>query len=449
LAGAEQVHIFWEEGTEKSGLQDAKKIKSRFVLELLWQEEQKLGRILKPEQRTPAPDPARADPAWPHSGLPFTVDKLADGPLNLLTVKACSFNPEDRGLSVTGSVREALDLYLSPGGRALSAGTLNLFLSCPLAFYYQEIARLKPVGEIMEDDDPVETGELLHQVFARYYAPKLGRVLSRQEQSHTELLDCFRRVMRESAIPDTFPQDALVWLRRKTPGQLRKYLEQQPERTRIIALEADADAVIRIGEDTEFKLNGRLDRIDERTVAEAEIIRADETLEERLETKTRPDQTGLIVLDYKTGKVLPPQSGFWNDSLLWKNIKSALKQPGENDPELFPRIADGLNNNIQLPLYLFLLRHGRLKIPGGNARGNITHTKNVLNAAWVELRDEGKERFLLPETLTTDETAEILDQKIPALLAFVLGSIKNSREFMPRRNGHCGYCPYAALCTTA
>jgi hypothetical protein len=369
--------------------------------------------------------------------------------LNLLTVKHCSFNPGDRGVNVSGSVRKALDLCLFQRRKGLSASMLNLFLNCPLAFYYQEVARLKPVGEIMEDDDPLVTGELLHKVFSAYYAPTLGRVLRRQEQSHTELINCFRRVLRESSIPDTFPQDALIWLRRKTPVQLHKYLEQQPEETRIIALEAEADAEIRIPDGTEFNLTGRLDRIDERILAPVDIVNADAAQDNGLETWTRPGLAALIVLDYKTGKVLPPRDGFWNDSQLWKDIKTALKKSGESDPELFSRVADGLNTNIQLPMYLYLLRHGRLKTQGNNVRSGIVPAKNVVNAAWVELRDEGKECFLLPEMLAPDETEEILDLKIPALLAFILGSMKNSREFAPRRNGHCAYCPYAPLCVAA
>jgi RecB family exonuclease len=338
-----------------------------------------------------------------------------------------------------------LNANLENNGKGISAGKLNRFLTCPLSFYYQEIARLHPVDAVMEDDDPVETGELLHKVFHAYYSPKLGGILNRREQSHTELINCFRQVMRQSSIPDTFPQDALVWLRQKAPVQLRKYLDEQPEQTRVIALEAEAEARITVG-GSQFKLAGRLDRIDERAITNNEIIFTDCLNAGERESGEEGRLTGLIILDYKTGKVSPPQADFWSDAGLWKNIREALAQPGQSRPGLLSDIADGLNNNIQLPLYLFLLRHGQLKAQQHNTGGDIARQGDIYNAAWVELRDSGKEYPLLPETLSQNERTEILERKIPELLAFILSGIKNSRAFEARRNGHCAYCPYAELC---
>ncbi|MDR1241678.1 MAG: PD-(D/E)XK nuclease family protein [Deltaproteobacteria bacterium] len=439
LAGAEQIHLFWEENPEQKGLQDAKKLKSRFVEELLWQEEQKLGRILKPVHRAENPkSTAEASACFP---------SVSDGPLHLLTSDAGAFSPQDRVITINGAIRDAVNATLKNDGKGLSAGKLNCFLTCPLSFYYQEIARLRPVNAVMEDDDPIETGDLLHKVFQAYYSPKLGCILNKREQSHTELIHCFRQVMRQSSIPDTFPQDALVWLRQKAPFQLRKYLDEQPEQTRVIALEAEAEAGITVDGYAQFKLAGRLDRIDERVVATNEVIFTDGLNAGQRESGEEDKLAGLIVLDYKTGKISPPQADFWSDAGLWKNIREALAQPGQSRPELLSDIADGLNGNIQLPLYLFLLRHGRLK-GQQDTGGNIARSGNIYNAAWVELRDSGKEHPLLPETLSQNERTEILDRNIPDLLAFILSGIKNSRTFEARRNGHCAYCPYADLCRT-
>ncbi|MDR2825797.1 MAG: PD-(D/E)XK nuclease family protein [Deltaproteobacteria bacterium] len=427
LAGAEQIHLFWEEGLEQKGLQDAKKLKSRFVEELLWQEEQKIGRLLKPDKHA---ENSKVEPIC-------AISAISDGPLHLLTSDSGVFTPTDRSVTVTEPIRKLLQLCLLNSGKGLSSGKLNCFLTCPLSFYYQEIVRFQPLDEVTEDGDPLETGKLLHEILAAYYTPKLGRIFTKNEQSHSELVNCIEDILQNSSIQDSFPPDARLWLRERIPFQLRKYLDRQPEQTRVIALEVEANAVISLADGTEFKLTGRLDRIDERINTEA----TDQ------EAEANVNCNELLILDYKSGKIYAPQVDFWTDSTLWSNIQAALDMPGENPPELLSDIAERLNSNIQLPLYLFLLRHGQLKKQHENICKNFEQAGKLCNAAWVDLRDEGKERLLLEE-MRQEEVTEILDKKIPDLLTFILLSIKNSQSFTARRGDHCGYCPYAALCRT-
>jgi CRISPR/Cas system-associated exonuclease Cas4 (RecB family) len=432
LAGAEQIHLFWEEGLEQKGLQDAKKLKSRFVEELLWQEEQKKGRLLKPDKHAQNIETASESPV---SASVEHICAISDGPLHLLTSDSGAFNPADRSVRVTEPIRNLLNLRTLNNGRGLSAGKLNSFLTCPLSFYYKEVAGFKPVEEVTEDDDPLETGKLLHEVLAAYYTPKLGRIFTKNEQSRRELLNCFEDIFQKSSIADSFPADARLWLRERIPFQLRKYLDQQPEQTRVVALEVEANARISHADGTEFKLTGILDRMDERIISDAAAQ----------ETEAKVNCNELVILDYKSGKINPPQADFWTDSILWSNVQAALKMPEENRPELLAEIAERLNSNIQLPVYLFLLRHGQLRKQHDHICKDFEQGKKLCNAAWVDLRDEGKERLLLQE-LSQEEMTEILDKKIPDLLTFILLSIKNSQSFTVRRGAHCGYCPYAALC---
>ena len=54
-AGAEEVHFFWQEGINRSALFDGKKSRSRFVEQLIWEEEQRRGALLTPGEEPLAP----------------------------------------------------------------------------------------------------------------------------------------------------------------------------------------------------------------------------------------------------------------------------------------------------------------------------------------------------------------------------------------------------------
>lgn len=424
LAGAKEAHIFWEEGTE-GGLFDSKKLRSRFVEELLWQEEQRRGRLLElggngdsplrqlgGELHRPAPGFRRPTPA---------TDELH---------------------------RLALERKFSAVGKAVSAGKINAFMTCPLAFYYRELASLQPVRDVADGEDPAETGEFLHEVFYGHYSPKLGTDLRKNEQPHAELNSLFRRRLAESRLLESFPQDALAGLRALAPLRLGRYLNEQPELTRIVALETTARAELALPGGRRVTLLGRLDRIDERLFPGAETVFAEHgELAAAEAPQTAVDKTGLVILDYKSGRVAPPSPGFWSSSAIWQDVFQAVADPGQEHGELAAALAEELNGNVQLPLYLFLLRHGRLDPEAGQILPDLTCTRSVRNAAWVDLGGDGRERPLLPEDLDEGALADILDRKIPALLSFLLNAMSTA-SFTAREGKHCAYCAYAGLCRT-
>ncbi|MDL2306516.1 PD-(D/E)XK nuclease family protein [Desulfovibrio sp. OttesenSCG-928-C06] len=452
LNGAEEVHLFWEEGIESQGLQEAKKLKSRFVEELLWQEEKKAGKLLEPVQfnlsgALPGKDAAAHDGKTEKNSAYLQI-ACAPAALNITDYR----QPLD------GEAGKLMSGYLS--GKALSASKINYFLTCPLTFYLQELARLKPLDEVLEGDDPGETGQLLHDSFSRFYGKKLGQLLQNQEQEWPELARDFRLTMDENQIIADFPQDAQAALRRITPLRLERYLGNQPGNVKILALETEANARLTLPDGSVLDLTGRLDRLDERPFPQLESVELDPDGETASAPAGRQSfelpEKGLVILDYKTGKISPPVKGFWTDDVLWASIFSELENmkagaecgspTSREQQELMRLVAEQLNRNIQLPLYLYLLRHGRLDRAKGAVCDEPFDTRLVMNAAWIELRDKGEERYLLGEEELFD-LPDILDNKLPALLGFILQYMKSAACLEPERGEHCAYCAYASLCS--
>ncbi|MDR1125162.1 MAG: PD-(D/E)XK nuclease family protein [Deltaproteobacteria bacterium] len=437
LAGAGEVHIFWEKGAE-GGLFDSKKQRSRFVEELLWQEEQRRGRLL---------EFGNNDGSSPLRQL--------GSELNTPVLAFRTPSP-----SIAGLNRQALHHKFSmtgPAGKSISAGKMNAFLTCPLAFYYRELAALQPVRDIVDGEDPAETGEFLHEVFYGHYSPKLGAALRKNEQSRTELINGFRRQLAESRIGESFPQDALAGLRALAQLRLGRYLNEQPELTRVVALETSARAELDLPDGQpdgraggrRFALVGRLDRIDERLFPGSETVLVEHgKLAGEFVPEASADKTGLVILDYKSGRISPPPPGFWSSSARWQAIFQALAEPEREHGELLAALSEDLNGNVQLPFYLHLLRHGRLDPETGEIAPELASTRAVRNAAWVDLGGDGKERMLLPDDLTEAALEEVLDRKIPALLALLLNEMSTA-SFTARPGKHCAYCAYAGLCRVA
>lgn len=398
INGAEKVYFFWQDGVEPQGLQDGKKLKSRFIEELLWQEEQKKGRMLKPVKEQAA-------------ALNFPA--LRDDSLTLLSCPLISFTVSNREIPVTGAVAEGLNRFLE---KPISATALNGFMRCPLSFYYNRLAALNPVNEVQEDEDPAAVGDLFHHVLHEFYSAKLGQKLKEGSLHSEELVNLFSERLEQSPLSSTLPVDTLSTLRAAAPKRLSLYLEGQPETTPI-ALESVANASLQTPE-VAVSFTGTLDRIDRRVVDE---------------------QEGLVILDYKTGRAKLPVKDFWHDTNLWKAIEKAPIYAF--DRELFFEVATNLQD-VQLPLYLYLLNYGSLK---NECQVNLAAKLPVVNAGIISLRSDGLEKMLFAESLA-DEVNDIVEGKVPKLLGFIINQLKNIPAFEANKGQHCSYCAYSNIC---
>ncbi len=385
LAGADEVWLYWQEGVETSGLFDGKKQRSRLVEELLWAEEQRLGRRLKPGE-----PPLRA--------------------------AASSLRPprrSRRSIPKTPAIRAQL---LEAMKRPFSPTRLDTYLTCPLRAFFERLCGILPMKEVLEKDDPLAVGILLHDVLRLFHEPCLGKETDRTSSPHwqeSRLHELFRRELEASGLRDSLPPESAAMLEVTGPGRLALYLANQPERTCIRRLEAPFSASIAVhGHDR--KLVGTLDRVDWRS---------------------HGTEQGAVILDYKTGAIRTIDPSIWKDEAFWEQLSPSRAEAAaaEPDPEkdLLPLIAERIPT-VQLLAYCHLYGEGT--------------GEPVLDAAFVELREEGKEHFLFGENLAPEIRQEALDVRIPNLLRFILLHMEMCPEFRPREGAHCRWCSWQNAC---
>ncbi len=454
LAGAEKAHIFWQEGSESGKLQEGKRLKSRFIEELLWQEEQKTEprRILNPEKAGPAGSAGSAGSSgrW----------GMADGPLHTLACPTRPINSACRNVEKTPAIAK---LLLQATGKHLSASFLDAYLTCPLRFYYQYIYGQDEVAEVNEGEDPRAVGDLFHAVLKNFYAPRLGRPLTAEDLTSPaalkELDALFITALRNNDALLSLPADSLAMLKIAGPRRLRRFLENQPP-SRPLLLEENFLSSLPLPEwlgkklpalpAAGLSLRGRLDRVDLR--------------------QNQQDQQHLVVLDYKTGHIKSINHGLWFESKFWDKLEASLaaEQNQEVMDAIFATLRDAAPS-LQLPVYLHLLADQNSKAEGNLAlqKACLDHTLDAPpdaappNAALVELRDEGKEYFLFSppqkdkkaqkgkedkDGMADDDIFMILEKRIPALLSFTATHMLNSGRFDALEGPACAYCTACKLC---
>ena len=401
LAGAEDVVLLWQEGGDAPGIQEQKKKKSRFVEELLWEEEKRLGRLLSAQGE--------------------------DGPLTILESRAAPSPVRPGAIPVTPSVRALLDSLLQ---KPISASLLDSYLSCPVRFFYERLVRLAPADEVREGDDPLAVGNLFHEVLQQAYASRLGRPLPGGEQLaeilEQELLASLAASSSFTSLMRSLPADSAAMLAEAGKKRLADYLLHQPPST-VLALEAPLSAEFTHG-GGRWSLTGAADRIDLRPGSAWPLPENDSA-------------GGLIILDYKTGRLPSVSLSLWEDNAFWRRMEAWT--PGEETgASPLAELAERLES-VQLPFYLLL--HDRAA-----AQGALRHTKAdtpALDAAWVALAHNGEEVPLFPRNFSLDQRRETVKNRIPALVFFLLRHIYESITLLPRPGKHCDWCLSAKLCS--
>ena len=137
--GAEEITVFYRTGSPGSGLFEDKPGRSRFVEQLLWEEEKRLGRVLRP----------------------------GEPPVSILRLPPCPIPASDPAVPVTGEVADRLAAYLET--QKLSASFFDAYLACPLRFFYRYLSPLSPLAEVAEEGDRAAFGEVVHDVLREFF----------------------------------------------------------------------------------------------------------------------------------------------------------------------------------------------------------------------------------------------------------------------------------------
>ena len=392
MAGAREIVLYWQEGVEPQGLADGKKLRSRFVEEMLWEREKQARELFSPGQ-----GPEK------HGG--------GHGPLRMLS---CSLPPLPVGMRAIPQSPASRESMRELVARGLSPSLLDAYLRCPARFFHERIGKLRGVDSVGEGDDPRGLGTLLHDVLQQYFEPRLDRPILAELDEKKALARYFHTALAGSELAASLPPDSLLMLEESGPERLGRLLAMQ-EGCVPLRLEEELSA--------EFPVRGRmrvlkgvLDRVDER-------------------------DGKIVILDYKTGSLQRPDPDIWTDDAFWERLETALA-PGPApdadagaggsapDPALFEEIAARVKS-VQLPSYLFLHAEG----------AGI----DAFDAAYVELGDKADEIFLFAEK-TPDEAREAAVTRIPLLLEAIVRHMEESDAYVPRPGPHCDWCLYKYSC---
>lgn len=373
-AGAGEANFFWQEGVSHSALFDGKKNRSRFVEQLIWQEEQSLGRLLRPGE---APLLAASVSLRPVSSAPASLEK-------------------------DSALARALGAFLrSP----LSATRLDAWLSCPLKFVRRHLLRLNPADGVNEGDDPMAVGSCVHKVLERLFTPFKGMELRSGQLSHAEMERIFFEEVERSGLKHILPADSYIMLQTAGPFRLGKFLQNQPESTRIMELERRLEATLEAG-GRDFRFVALLDRIDMR-------------------------DGEWHVLDYKTGSVRKIDPSLWLDGDFFRRVAGACTAGRWEDldacmDELRPRLG-----SLQLPVYLVMMLENGL-LPIGNA-------------AFVELGAEGREIPVFDDLSAREKDMAL--EHCRQMLGLVLIHLGGAPRFAAIPGEACSFCEYQNICS--
>ncbi len=378
MAQAKEIHFFWQEGVGRSSLFDGKKSRSRFIDAAIWKEEQQLGYIIKNGD-----DPLRV--------APCVISPMAHNP---------------NSIEVTDIIRKKIHDKLMYG---ISPTRLDSYIQCPQRFAWENIYKFSPLEEVTEGYDPLIVGNLLHKILYLLYEPFKGKKVQQGHIDTKLILTHFESCFEKEKLEQKLPPDALIMLRMAVPMRLKKFLHNQPDLTHIVSLEEELLTTIAMPQGHNFKLKGRVDRVDKRFIL---------------------GEQQLIILDYKTGKLPQIKYDVWDDDSLWQDITTWTPQVNDGN-DLLKQITESFES-VQLPCYMHICRNN--------------YKEPIFDAAWVDLASSGEEHALLKDEHLLDWRSNIIKKQIPSLLQFILNHMTSSSHFSPHEGKHCKYCPYGALC---
>ncbi len=267
LAGAKEVHLFYVESGDLE--------KSRFVERLLWEEQKRAGSLDVPEQ-----------------GVVFFQSKFSKK------------DPEP--------IPKNPEILSKLKGMAFSPSSLDVYLACPLQFYYQKVLGLEEKGELGEELEAPEIGTYLHDVLKEVFQGRTNRPLRFTKTDYEKAAGIAERIFRETF--GGHREGRLYLIHSQVQTRLRDILSFHAEKlagTVIQACEQDLPGSLEVPGQGRIAIKGRLDRID---------LRGKET----------------VILDYKSG--------------------STAKTPTAKFSPLERETWHKTLKSVQLPLYLLLYK---------------------------------------------------------------------------------------------
>lgn len=433
IAGAENVWLYWQEGVQSSDIQSAKSLRSRFVEECLWKEEQKAHTLLGENKSI-----LRTAECVPHT----------------------SSKKQKKIISITHKIKGNLLEFLKQG---ISSTALNTYIHCPAKFFYTYLLKIGEIDEVNEGNDARLFGSWLHKIFYQTYqhCDNTG-IFYHDDTNFSLLLDNFNKQLSLPNVSEFASDESFFMLKNVGKSHLKNYFKAMPYAIKPVALEQNYTCNFTLqysGNTLHIPLKGICDRVDIRPLESLEATKNSSTKinQTLFDDKTSPH----YIVDYKTGKKEKVNEKIWNENEFWERIENTIytKKDNENPTILLKEIAKAIPN-IQLPFYLYLYAQN---FPSA-----------MCNASWIFLGEEEPEVSLVNiaenNTLkkkkenkytkpcqdledTNDNKLEswallklIKEKRMPSLLSFVLTHLLESTDFKPCEGKTCLYCSHKNYC---
>jgi CRISPR/Cas system-associated exonuclease Cas4 (RecB family) len=351
VKGSGEVHLFFIENERKE--------KSRFVERLLWERQKRDGAA------------------------------TARGYVKSVGYRLSLENKEPDRIPKTASMAA----YLKE--RPYDATSLDVYLNCPVQFYYRYVLDLARKEKVSPDIERVDIGRLVHRVLFSYFEKRLGRTLTGRDIDVQEMGAIVTHLCEAAYGPGGLIGSAYL-LRRQIVRRMEAFLVsyQRPVAERlpvtILGLEQRIEASA-----GGFRLKGVVDRIE-----------------------TRGGTTCIV--DYKTS-ASPRRLTINFDDL---------------DPDVRASWSEAVGS-IQLPFYLFLYQaHKPVAI-------------DDLDAFFLLLGKTHADERIEVRLFRNRERAAADYEKAREVIFRLIGEIADpEKPFDPqlRAKGSCSFCDYRYLC---
>ncbi len=349
IKSAKNVHLVYNDSPQMQ--------KSRFIEEMIWDEEKRTGMINRQSVRR--------------------------------AVFNCDVMTRQGRIEKNKSIMQLFDNF------TFSASSLNVYLKCPMQFYYKYILGLNEKEDLLDKLESKEVGNFIHKLledaFIKFVkkAPKIDSVF--KKQFFAEFDERFNKEFNRRMKSDAFMIKQIMRYR------LERFLDNEAENPNrrvesIEGLEKDIMTEIKLRK-RKVKFKCRIDRID------------------------RLSSGRIQVIDYKTGSsdAVPGTLKSLQNALISperKTIKKALK-------------------SFQLPLYLYCVEK--------------EFEASIISAALYNLRTLKIEEFPRPKEYAFKE--EIMDCSLE-MLDFIVEEIYDINiPFEADENeDSCRYCSFVGAC---
>lgn len=346
VASAKESHFVFQESEDKR--------RSRYIEKLIWNfEKQK---------------------------LPVHIEKI---------IYPVDMHFQTRELKITKSdkvIKKLNDLFYS-------ASMMDQYLSCPLIFYFQNIARVEPNPEVAGEIEAGDRGILVHNILYQTLSGFIGQSFP---ENMAQVLPVFQKALEKEF---QFKKDSGEYqlVKKIINLKLERYFSDQiskQEKRVIHGLEKKYSARMAInGHQLNFK--GRFDRID-----------------------YYPEKEEYLIIDYKTGSEI--------------GIKYCFKNSGSQFTTVEELVDSGLNT-LQMPVYLLLFKDSMSLTDYSQVNGQYAFLLN------------NTEKVFFPE----DNRNEIMTEYLRALNVIVMDIFNQDKPFARFENQdltRCQNCVYARLC---